>query len=91
VTAGATDVHRILAYGAQKVTKQLLLMALALFACGFADVVYFDAPRFPGWPVMIVGLAWAMWEFWRLHNPGKPLLTLSPDGLRFTLSASKRC
>jgi hypothetical protein len=89
VTAGATDVHRILAYGTERVTKQLLGMALALFAVGVGDVVYFDAPRFPGWPVMIIGLGWMLWEFWRLHNPGKPLLTLSPDGLRLYIVGVK--
>ena len=43
MTAGATDVHRILAYGTERVTKQLLGMALALFTCGFAGLVYFES------------------------------------------------
>jgi WD domain, G-beta repeat len=84
------NVHEVLVYSAGKVTKRLLGLALAVFACGFADVVYFDAPRFPGWPVMVAGLCWAMWEFWRLHNPGKPLLTLSPDGLRLRVAGVKQ-
>jgi WD40 repeat protein len=83
------NVQQVLSYGSGKLTRKLLLFALALFACGLADVVWFDAPRFPGWPVMIAGLIWTLWEFWRLHNPGKPLLTLSVDGLRLHIVGIK--
>lgn len=84
-----TNVQQVLKYGSEKLTKKLLLFALVLFACGLADVVWFDAPRFPGWPVMIAGLGWTLWEFWRLHNPGKPLLMLAPDGLRLRIVGIK--
>ena len=84
-----TNVQRVLNYGSEKLTKKLLLFALILFACGLADVVWFDEPRFPGLPVMIAGLIWTLWEFWRLHNPGKPLLTLSPDGVSLRILGVK--
>lgn len=86
---GVTNVQQVLKYGSEKLTKKLLLFALVLFACGFADVVFFDNTRFPGWPVMVAGLGWALWEFWRLHNPSKPLLELSPEGVALRIVGVK--
>ena len=74
------NVHKTLKYGHEKLSKALLGMAVVLFVCGVVGEL-FPNNRYPGWPLVVIGGGWAMWEFWRLHNPGKPLLVLSPEGI----------
>ncbi len=75
------NVHQTLKYGAEKITRTLLGLAAALFLLGLIDEIFVQNRRVPGWLFVVIGGGWAMWEFWRLHNPGKPLLVLSPDGI----------
>jgi WD40 repeat protein len=75
------NVHQTLKYSAEKITRTLLALAAALFLLGLIDETFVQNRRVPGWLFVVIGGGWAMWEFWRLHNPGKPLLVLSPDGI----------
>jgi WD40 repeat protein len=74
------NVHQTLKYRTEKLSKALLGLAVVLFLCGVVGEL-FPNNRYPGWPFAVIGGGWAMWEFWRLHNPGKPLLVLSPQGI----------
>ena len=84
------NIHQKLSYGAEKATKPLLWLALALLAIGLVDEIVFDAPRVPGWLLALAGAIWAGFEFWRLHNPGDAMLVLSPTGLRLRIVGVKK-
>jgi WD40 repeat protein len=84
------NVHQKLSYGAEKVTKPLLWLALVLLAIGLVDALVFDARRVPGEVLAFAGAIWAGFEFWRLHNPGDAMLVLSPAGLRLRIVGVKK-
>jgi hypothetical protein len=84
VSAPSTDVHRTLAYSDAKVNKQLLLVALALCGVGVLFVTIYATYAIEyklGWVMAAAGVGLAVYAHFRLFNPGKPLLVLSPNGL----------
>lgn len=82
-----TDVHRTLAYGRHKVNRKFLFMGAVLLALG---LLLLQLPRssFDTYDrVMLVftfllGGGMTLYALYRSLFPGKPMLVLSPEGIR---------
>lgn len=86
MNAPKTDVHRVLTYTDSRVNKQFLVIFLLCGGAGLLGVTFFDTREpeyFGAWVLVIACTGFCLYLNFRLFNPGKPLLTLSPKGLLF--------
>ena len=88
--SGATDVHRTLIYSRQKQHRRwlaiggfLLVVGIALAYLQFGD---FDAiDRIMTVAAIVLGGGMTLYALFRMLVPGKPVLVLSPAGLRLNI------
>ena len=86
----AADVRQVLRYGREKVNRKWLAIGLVLIAIG-VGFAFWQPGGFKTYDWFMTGLAFVLGLFmtgyaaFRMLAPGKPLLTLSPDGLRLTV------
>src|SRR5829696_4571723 len=90
------DINQTLEYRSATAIVRLLPTGLLLVFLGlliFALIV--DPDRESIWtyvgivPCLMVGVALAGFTLWRRSNPGKPLFTLSPDGIHYRIPLVK--
>jgi hypothetical protein len=87
VIGKVTDVHRVLAYSGRKISRWFLQMGLVGLAAG-AVLLYIQPGDFSRFEWIMVGFALAvagvgaLYGLVRLFVPGKPMLLMSPAGLR---------
>lgn len=79
------DLRQTVQYQPMGTRKRMLLIALALFAISFIALAFGDdgGPRLLAFLGVAVGLGWAGFEFFRLFNPGRPVLVLSSVGVDY--------
>lgn len=90
VDSGVTDVHRTLIYSRQKQHRRwlaiggfLLVVGIALAYLQFGD---FDAiDRIMTVAAIVLGGGMTLYALFRMLVPGKPVLVLSPAGLRLNI------
>jgi hypothetical protein len=89
--APSADVSRILTFGREKLGRKLLLYGLGIAAFGVLFILVGEDSElaFAGWIVLVIGLGVAGWEFSKTTQPQKPLLVLSPEGLRMRVEGAK--
>lgn len=77
------DLRKTIQYQPTGTRKRMLLIALALLVVSFIWLIFGDdgAPKVAGFLGVIIGLGWSGFEFFRLFNPGKPVLVLSSVGV----------
>ena len=86
VIGKVTDVHRVLAYSGRKISRWFLQMGLVALAAG--AVLLYIQPDFSAFEwfmlalTLTVGAASTLYGLVRLWVPGKPMLLMSPAGLR---------
>jgi hypothetical protein len=86
VIGKVTDVHRVLAYSGRKISRWFLQMGLVALAAG--AVLLYIQPDFSAFEwfmlalTLAVGAASTLYGLVRLWVPGKPMLLMSPAGLR---------
>jgi hypothetical protein len=86
VIGKVTDVHRVLAYSGRKISRWFLKMGLVALAAG--AVLLYIQPDFSTFEwfmlslTLAVGGASTLYGLVRLWVPGKPMLLMSPAGLR---------
>ena len=86
----ATDVRQVLRYGREKVNRKWLAIGLVLLAIG-VGFAFWQPGGFKEYDWFMTGLSIVLGVFmtgyalFRMLAPGKPLLALSPDGLRLTI------
>lgn len=91
VNAKFTDVTQTLKFGREKVGQKFFIIGVAGLVFG-ALMIAFGGKRdieFAGYAAAILGFALCMYEMHRFFHPGKPMLTLAPDGLRFNIEFVK--
>jgi hypothetical protein len=86
-----TDVRATVGYGREKVHRQYLAIGLLGLFFGLACVLYAELGqlRLAGWVALLLGGALTAYEFYKAANPGKPLLELSPAGIRMQIEMVK--
>ncbi len=81
-----TDVHQTLKFSREKIGRRFFIIgAIAIVAGAF---FLYAGPRkieIAGYVCIALGFALCMYEMHRAFHPGKPLLTLSPEGVRFNI------
>lgn len=80
-----TDVNQVLTFGREKLARKILLFAAIAFVVGVLSVLVGGddaALYYVGWGLIVFGVGFAAWEFSKATRRQKPLLTLSPDGIR---------
>lgn len=83
------DLRRTVQFHATGATRQLLIIALALFFLSFAAVIGADESKLPiTLTGTAIGLVWSGYEFWRLFNPSKPMVVLSAVGVDYRIPGS---
>ena len=81
--AAATDVHRTVEYRADRWLVGWLPYALLLAVLGLCMAVYeIGRHRLPGAILLLVSTGFSLFLLYRLYNPGKSRMTLSPAGLQ---------
>jgi hypothetical protein len=87
MTLPAPDLKRIVTFRDTKVMKALLIVGLMLIALGALFITYpvYDRHSKIGWFMGAFGIVCVLWGHYGQFRGGKPLLTLSPQGL--TLSS----
>lgn len=81
-----TDVHHTLKFSREKIGRKFFIIgAVAIILGGF--FIYAGPPKtkFAGYVLLVIGFALCMYEMHLAFHPGKPLLTLSPEGVRFNI------
>lgn len=86
-----TDVTQTLQFGREKAgQKHFVIGAIALVAGGL--MIAFSGKRdveFAGYASVILGFLICMYEMHRFFHPGKPMLALAADGLRYNIELAK--
>lgn len=80
------DLRGTVQFHSKGATRQMLFLALALFALSFAAVIGADERKLPlTLTGAAIGLIWSGYEFWRLFNPSKPMVVLSAMGVDYRI------
>lgn len=84
------NVHDIIELGAEEGMRRFLPMALVICCIGFVMVADGD-PRHSGkgWVVALITGGFALYALIRQANPGKPIIVLSPEGIRYRIPMVK--
>jgi hypothetical protein len=81
----ATDVHQTLAYSRQKLNRKWLAIGLVSLAAGVV-IAYLGLDTLYDWLMsglgIVLGAFMTLYALFRMLVPGKPMLVLSPEGLR---------
>lgn len=91
VDAGTVDVNRVLTFGREKLAQKQLLLAGISAAVGFVGVLVADDDRLffvVSIGLLVFGVGYAGWEFSKTTGKQKPLLVLSPEGLRMHIEGA---
>jgi hypothetical protein len=86
----ATDVRQVLTYGREKMNRRWLMIGVPILAAGLA-FAYLQPGSFKRYDwfmtvgAIVLGGFMTGYALFRMLAPGKPLLALSPDGLRLTV------
>ena len=86
-----TDVNTILTFGREKLARKMLRFALIAGVVGVLSVLVGSddaALYFVGWGLIVFAVGWAAWEFSKTTRPQKPLLVLSPEGIRMRIEGA---
>ncbi len=87
--AASADVDRVLTFGREKLARNSYLFAGLAVAAGAAMVLVDDRGlSVIGWGLIVVGAGWAAFEFSKTTQAQKPLLVLSPEGLRMRVEGA---
>lgn len=92
VDAATTDVNKVLTFGREKLARKMLLFGLIAAVVGLLSVLVGgdDAKlTYVGWGLIVFGIGWTGWEFSKTTRPQKPLLVLSPEGIRMRVDGVK--
>ncbi len=86
-----TDVNHTLKFGREKVGQRLFFIGLFGLVAGGLMIGLSGIPQveFAGYAAAILGFALCMYEVHRHFHPGKPMLSLAPDGLRYNIELAK--
>lgn len=79
------DVNKVLVFGREKLARKQLLFAAIAAGVGVLSVLVGDDDAsliWVGWGLIVFGVGYAGWEFSKTTRKQKPLLVLSPEGLR---------
>jgi hypothetical protein len=88
-----TDPHEPLHFSRAKLGRKFFLFGLFALAMG-ALILYLardydTGQKAAGYFVLAIGFALCLYEMHRHFHPGKPLLSLAPDGVRFRIDLVK--
>lgn len=83
-----TDPQRTLAFGRQKIGQRFFLIGAIALLAGIVFINFGGSERkliFTGYLCVVLGFALCMYEMHRHFHPGKPVLSLAPDGVRYNI------
>ncbi|MBX3528059.1 MAG: hypothetical protein KF904_17805 [Rhodoblastus sp.] len=86
-----TDANCVLKLGREKVGQKFFIIGAVGLVFG-ALMISFGGKRdieFSGYAAALLGFALCMYEMHRFFHPGKPMLTLAPEGLRYNIEFVK--
>jgi hypothetical protein len=90
--ATPTDVNAVLTFGREKLARKQLVFAAIAAGVGALSVLVGDEGDamlpYVGWGLVVFGVGYAAWEFSKTTRKQKPLLVLSPDGIRMRLEGA---
>ena len=90
MTERSDDVHDIIELGAEEGMRRFLPMALVLCCIGLVMVAGGDQRHTGrGWIVALLAGGFALFAFIRHASPGKPMVVLSPEGIRYRIGMVK--
>jgi hypothetical protein len=87
----ADDVNRVLTFGREKLAQKQMLFAGIAAAVGFLGVLVADDDAmlfYVSCGLLAFGVGFAGWEFSKTTGKQKPLLVLSPEGLRINIEGA---
>lgn len=85
------DVNQVLSFGREKLARKMLTFIAIAFVVGVLSVLVGDDDAelyYVGWGLIVFGVGFAGWEFAKTTRPQKPLLVLSPDGIRMRVEGA---
>ncbi len=82
-----TDPNYVLKFSRAKLGQKYFIIGAISLAFGILFINFGGKPdiAFVGYVLIALGFAICMYEMHRYFHPGKPILTLAPDGLRFNI------
>jgi len=92
MSPGFTDPTEVLTFGREKLARKILLFAGIAFSVGVLSLLVGDDGNamlpYVGWGLIAFGVGFAAWEFAKTTKKQKPLLVLSPQGIRMHLEGA---
>lgn len=85
------DPNQTLTFSRSKLGRRFFVIGLIGLGAGAFLIAFGDKRdiKFAGYAAAILGFALCMYEMHRFFHPGKPLLSLAPDGIRFQIDMVK--
>jgi hypothetical protein len=81
----ATNLQQTLTYNTEKLHKELLVIGLVLTLVSLFAVHDDGERQALAWLILSIGLGLSGYAFFKIFNPGKPVLELSPKGIVYRL------